>query len=206
MPDQFLADMQTLGAPVSRETQTHLQIYVDILIDWQTRMNLIGPATLPHVWQRHIFDSAQLLAIAPNNATWLDVGSGAGFPALVLAILGARHVFMVESTSKKCKFLSAVVESLKLEKRATIYNDRIESLSPISSEFITARACAPLAKLLSWVYPIANKNARWFLFKGHDVDVELAETSQRWAYDLKRHKSHSDARGCILELANVRPK
>lgn len=206
MPEQFQIDMQALGIPVSRETLAKLQTYVDMLIDWQTRMNLVGPATLPQVWQRHIFDSAQLLAIAPNDSTWLDVGSGAGFPALVLAIMGAQHVHMVESTTKKCKFLSAVVDTLKLESRTTLYNSRIESLSPISSQFITARACAPLDKLLRWVYPVAERKVHWLLFKGQSVDIELTEASLHWAFDLTRHKSHSDGQGCILELANVRPK
>ena len=103
-PERFVSNMQALGVAVSRETLAALQAYVDMLTDWQTRMNLVGPATLPDVWQRHIFDSAQLLALAPDNATWLDVGSGAGFPALVLAIMGASHVHMVESTTKKCNF------------------------------------------------------------------------------------------------------
>ncbi len=205
-PERFVSNMQALGVAVSRETLAALQAYVDMLTDWQTRMNLVGPATLPDVWQRHIFDSAQLLALAPDNATWLDVGSGAGFPALVLAIMGASHVHMVESTTKKCNFLAAVSDTLGLNALVSIHNSRIENLSPISTQFITARACAPLARLLGWVYPASDEKAQWFLFKGQDVDIELSAISQDWTYSLKRHTSKSDDRGCILELANIKPK
>jgi 16S rRNA (guanine527-N7)-methyltransferase len=207
-PEQFSDILATHKIPVSRETLDRLMLYAEMLIDWQTRMNLVGPATLPDMWRRHFLDSVQLWSFVTNSSTStiLDIGSGAGFPGLVLAILGAGHVHLVDSTAKKCRFLEAVALATGVEDRVTVHNRRIEQLSPVSPAYITARACAPLARLLGWAYPLATPQTRWLLLKGQDVASELTEATKSWKFVYQEHPSISDLRGKIIELSSVAPK
>src|SRR5271154_6481023 len=140
------------GAPAAQ--MADLKQFQAMLVDWNERMNLVSAGSLAEFWPRHALDSAQLLGIAPAARTWVDIGAGAGFPGLVLAILlkgeaGAK-VHLVESVAKKCRFLEAVVEALGLP--ADVHNDRAENLS-LKAEVVTARAVAPLARLLSFARP-----------------------------------------------------
>jgi 16S rRNA (guanine527-N7)-methyltransferase len=207
-PGEFERDLKGLGLPVSPETMDRLIIFADMLTDWQSRMNLVGSGTLPDIWRRHILDSAQLLPLIhdQDSPTILDLGSGAGFPGLVLAILGAGRVHLVESTTKKCRFLEAVASATGVAGRVVIHNRRIEELSPVSPQFITARACAPLARLLEWAYPHSEPLTRWFLLKGQDVEAELTDATKSWKFDVRLHPSMSDPRGQIVELTHVARK
>ncbi len=212
---EFAALMAQHGAPVSRETLERLTLYLAMLADWQQRMNLVGPSTLPDAWQRHVLDSAQLQLIAGPAVedaprTWIDMGTGAGFPGLVLAMLGEGHVHLVDSVAKKCRFLEAVVAATDLAPRVTIHNGRVEDLarqlSPISPQFITSRACAPLARLIPWGYAFHVKLTRWLVLKGQDVENELADANKVWKFSARLHPSLSDPRGRIVDLSAVQPR
>jgi 16S rRNA (guanine527-N7)-methyltransferase len=183
-----------------------LHIYERLLINWQARMNLVGPATLPDIWNRHFLDSAQLLSLAgPAGLTgrWLDMGAGAGFPGLVLAALGAERLTLVDSTAKKCRFLETVADAMGVASQVEVKNARIESLSPLSTDYITARACAPLDQLLNWGYRFSRETTRWLLLKGQDVDAELTLAAKSWILVPILHISQSDSRGRIVDLTHV---
>jgi 16S rRNA (guanine527-N7)-methyltransferase len=201
--DDFVQD-----TAVSRETAARLAVYADVLTDWQSRMNLVGPSTLHDVWRRHMLDSAQLAPLAGDRlgGTWLDIGAGAGFPGLVLAVLGAGHVHLVESITKKCRFLAAAAEALGVANRVTIHNARIETLARFNADVITARACAALDKLLEWGQWFANANTLWILPKGQDVESELTQAAKSWIFEVNTAPSRSDSRGQILLLKTVRRK
>ena len=161
---------------VSRETLEALTVYVELLEKWQPRINLISPASLPDIWQRLVFDSAQLLAHMPEmgpNAPRriLDIGSGAGFPGLVLAILGAGQVQLVESDQRKSVFLQTVIRELGLS--ASVFNHRIESLPACYSDVITARALAPLPKLMQLIEAQIHPGLTCLFLKGAKAEEEL---------------------------------
>ncbi len=205
-PEQFCAEMALLQVEVSDATLDRLRIYAAMLTEWQARMNLVGPATLPDVWSRHFLDSAQLLAVAGPTATtgtWLDIGAGGGFPGLVLAAFGVGRLTLVDSIAKKCRFLEAAAAAMGVGGQVSVQNVRIESLSPVSTDFITARACAPLDRLLGWGYPFSRETTRWLLLKGQDVDAELTLASKSWILDPILHVSQSDSRGRIVDLTGV---
>lgn len=193
---------------VSRETLSALNRYVLMLRDWQEKLNLVGPATLPDAWRRHILDSAQLFPMIENPAgtVWLDMGTGAGFPGLVMAIMGVGEVHLVESIAKKCRFLEAVVDALALHDRVIIHNARLEAMTPFKADIISARALARLAQLFDWGRPFAASSTRWLLLKGQDVEAELAEAEKKWAFEYRLHASLSDPRGRVVEAWNVARK
>lgn len=185
-----------------------LERYRALLADWNERMNLVGPATLAEFWNRHAWDSAQLLGLAPEAHTWADLGAGAGLPGLVLAILGKGrpgfHVHLVESMAKRCRFLSEVVAELGLP--ATIHNARAENLD-LAVDIVTARACAPLARLLGYARPYLRKGATGLFLKGQDVASELEEATRYWDFEAEIAPSLSDERGRIVivrRLSRVR--
>ena len=176
------------------EQVADLERYRELLEEWSAKMNLVGPSALAEFWPRHAFDSAQLLQHAPEALTWADLGAGAGFPGLVLAILlkgrpGAR-VHLVESMAKRCRFLQAVVDELGLP--AQVHNSRAENLS-LAVDIVTARACAPMARLLEFARPWFRKGATGLFLKGQDVEAELAEATRYWdfAADLLPSQSGS---------------
>lgn len=176
-----------------------------MLADWNERMNLVGPATLPDFWNRHAWDSAQLLKLAPEALTWADLGAGAGLPGLVLAILGKDrpgfHVHLVESMAKRCRFLSEAVASLDLP--ATVHNARAENLA-LSVDIVTARACAPLARLLGYARPYLKAGATGLFLKGQDVVAELQDASKSWDFEADTVPSASDERGRIVRVRKLR--
>jgi 16S rRNA (guanine527-N7)-methyltransferase len=190
-------DVFALQFDVPRETLALLDRYAELLVDWQTRMNLVGPSTLPHVWERHFADSAQLLPIAGLSKSWLDIGAGAGFPGLVLALLDPTARFtLVESIAKKCRFLAEVATALGLGDRVTIANCRIETLPRQKFDIITARALANLAQLFDWGLPCAGSGTRWILPKGMRVaeEIEFAERRFAFSHDLLPSLTDTDAR------------
>ena len=181
-----------------------LERFRQMLAERNEVMNLVGPASLPDFWNRHAWDSAQLLKIAPDASTWADLGAGAGFPGLVLAILGKGrpgfHVDLVESMAKRCRFLSDVVETLDLP--ATVRHDRAENLD-LAVDIVTARACAPLWRLLGYARPYFRKGALGLFLKGQDVASELEEATRYWEYEADIVASLSDPRGRIVRVRRL---
>jgi 16S rRNA (guanine527-N7)-methyltransferase len=188
---------------VSRETLARLAAYAGLLAQWSARLNLVAASTLGDVWRRHFLDSAQLLRFVPAGAASLiDVGSGAGFPGLVLAILGVAGVELVESDAKKCAFLR---EAARLAAApVTIRHARIESLPPHPVAVVTARAVAPLDRLLLWAQPFLAPETVCLFAKGERARQELAAATLVWDMDVACHDSRSDPRGVILCLSRVR--
>lgn len=190
---------------VPRETLEQLDSYAALLADWQTRMNLVGPSTLPHIWDRHFTDSAQLLPLAGTGRSWLDIGAGAGFPGLVLAILDPdARLTLVESIAKKCRFLSEVTTALGLDSRVTIENRRIETLPRAKFDIITARALAALDQLFDWGLPFAGSGTHWILPKGARVDEELEKATRRFAFEHRLVPSMTDADARIVVARGVK--
>ena len=168
-------------------------------------MNLIGPDTLPDVWNRHIFDSAQLLDLVPAASTWADLGAGAGFPGLVLAILlkdrADSHVWLVDSLGKRCRFLQEVVDALSL--RATVVNGRAED-QRLKVDVVTARALAPMDRLLGYAQPYLQRGAQGLFLKGEKAEAELIEARKVWQFDSLLSVSRSDPRGRIVSVRSLR--
>lgn len=183
-----------------------LDCYVALLTEWQGRFNLVGPSTLPVVWDRHIRDSAQLLALVPSECRtkpWLDIGSGAGFPGLVLATLGVSRVHLVESIAKKAGFLGTVSEALELADVVSVQNCRIESLPAFPAGAITARACASLTQLFDWGLRFAARSTIWLLPKGASVADELVEAGRKFRFEYELVQSLTDERGRIVVAKGV---
>jgi len=177
-----------------------------LLEEGNGRMNLVGPSAMAEFWPRHAFDSAQLLKIAPEAATWADLGAGAGFPGLVLAILlkgrlGAK-VHLVESLTKRCRFLSDVVAALDLP--AVVHNVRAEEIKPVPKvEIVTARACAPMERLLGYAEPFLKAGAKGLFLKGRGIDDELELARKRWRFQVALRPSLSDPSGRVVEVEGL---
>ncbi|MEW5424558.1 16S rRNA (guanine(527)-N(7))-methyltransferase RsmG [Amorphus sp. 3PC139-8] len=193
---------------VSRETLDRFATHVELLNKWQRVKNLVSPASLDHVWQRHVFDSAQLLRLCPDARRIVDLGSGAGFPGLVLAAMlaetpGAR-VDLVESNARKAAFLRAVASASKLP--AVVHAGRLEVVAPGLSppvDLVTARALASLSELIDPLRPLLAHGGVALLHKGAEFEAEIAEARTRCALDLVIHESLSDPAGRILEIRGI---
>jgi 16S rRNA (guanine527-N7)-methyltransferase len=193
---------------VSRETMARLEAFDACLLDWSVRHNLIARSTIEDRWDRHFRDSAQLFALIPKTArTLVDLGSGAGFPGLVLAALGAPRlqVTLVESIGKKAAFLSAAVEAMGLA-TVDVVPARIESLRLKKPDVITARALASLPKLCAYAYEIGGETSLCIFPKGQDVEVELTEASKYWHMRVERRASLTNPGSTILMIDTLRPK
>ena len=192
---------------VSRETFEKLELLERELRRWQAIKNLVGPATLTQIWDRHIVDSLQLLDLAPEAKTWLDLGSGAGFPGLVLAIAGAERglaVHLVESNSRKCAFLRHVARLT--EAPATIHEARLETIIPQfvgRADIVSARALASLTKLIEWTEPLLKAGTTGLFPKGRDVDAELTEASRSWKLGTEILPSQTDSSARILRITSI---
>lgn len=194
---------------VSRETWERLRLYADLVRKWQASINLISPKTLPTLWDRHVLDSLQLYRLRPEPFTWIDMGSGAGFPGLVTAIClqeqGKGWVHLVESNNKKAAFLRQAIS--KTGARASVHPLRMESTR---NEFegidaISARALAPLPDLLDYAWPYAENNPAlemWF-HKGLDYPEEVRSARDHWAFDLIEHRSLAQDGSAILQISNL---
>lgn len=188
---------------VSRETRTRIETYVDLLLSWQRRINLIGPATAGVIWQRHIADSLQLLPLMPpGTKTIAELGSGAGIPGLVLALAAGLEAHLYESNGKKAAFLREAAR--RTGTRATVHMVRLETLRNTPSlpnvQCVVARALAPLPLLLDYAEPFLSRGAVGLFHKGQDVDAELTEAAKCWKIEYKKHPSRCDPRGVILEI------
>ncbi len=202
---------------VSRETIERLEIYAGLLRQWQRTINLVAPRSLDDVWHRHFADSAQLLGLAPTGAlTWVDLGSGAGFPGLVVAVLLAERpdcrMVLVESDSRKAAFLREVARQTGLRARVAvdIIGERIETAANTTSvgavDVVSARALAPLGRLLGLCAPYFGPATVGLLQKGRELDAELATVEQAWAFECRRVASLTDMDGCVLVVGALRRK
>lgn len=207
-PEDFASELnvsrETFSRPalnVSRETLGRLKLYVGLLQDWNSRHNLVSAASLEDVWRRHVLDSAQLVRLLPAGArTLVDLGSGAGFPGLILALLleDELSVTLIEATAKKARFLTEVATRTGVA--VQILHGRIEETPPAIFDVITARACAPLDRLLGYAQRFAGPGSVCLFLKGQNVGVELTEALNSWRINVQRHPSISDPAGTILEV------
>ncbi len=195
---------------VSRETLQRLEHYVDLLLLWQQKMNLIAPSTIPFIWTRHVADSLQLLEHATDAKTWLDFGSGGGFPAIPIACAMLERpgsmVHLVESNGKKAAFLREAVRVTGV--RAQVHLERAEkfSLGPVESvDVITARALSPLKLLCDQAFPWIEKGAIGLFPKGQDIDAELTEATKYWSIEATVAPSKTSATGCIVIVRHLSP-
>lgn len=181
-----------------------LERFVALLLDWQRRINLVAPSTLDRLWQRHVLDSAQLLPLLPpGTQRLLDLGSGAGFPGLVLAILGVPEVHLVEADRRKAAFLREAARVTDA-RGVHIHACRIEELQPFPVQVVTARALAPLDRLLALAAPFLEQGAVGIFLKGADVDAELTAARRSWTMHVERVPSLTSPEGCILIVREVR--
>jgi 16S rRNA (guanine527-N7)-methyltransferase len=196
--------------PVSRETSERLDRFVDLLLDWQRRINLIAPSTEPVLWTRHIADSLQLLALAPDARVWADFGTGAGFPGLVIACALADSpdaaVYLVESNTKKIAFLREAVRVLGVP--AVVHAVRAADFvkkAPADIEVVTARALAPLPELLAAAYPLLKKGAVGLFPKGQSAAAELTEAAKCWRIQQTLAVSRTDPKARIIVVRGLEP-
>ena len=172
-------------------------------------MNLVAASTIPQVWTRHVADSLQLLRLAPEARRWADLGSGAGFPGIVIACaladIPGAHVDLVESIGKKAAFLGEAVAATGAP--ATVHHARVDAVAPQLAghvDIVTARALAPLSTLLTMINPFIEKGAKALLHKGQDVDAELTEAAKYWTIDYDAVPSQTDPRGRILVVRRLK--
>jgi 16S rRNA (guanine527-N7)-methyltransferase len=197
--------------PVSRETAARLDRFVDLLLRWQRTTNLIAPSTVSNLWTRHVADSLQLVELAPGARTWVDMGTGGGFPGLVLACAladrpGAR-VHLVESNTKKAAFLREAIAVTQAP--ATVHPLRMEKFvesSPPVADVVTARAVSRLALLLEICRPLLQRGACGLFPKGQDVGVELTEASKCWSLTVDLVSSRTDAAARIVRIKALERK
>jgi len=187
---------------VGDDTLERLAAVVALLGKWQRRINLVGAGTLADVWRRHVLDSAQLLPlIGPGARRLVDLGSGAGFPGLVLAVLGVPEVHLVESDGRKCAFLAEAARAAGA--RVTIRHARIESLPPEAFDAVTARALAPLPDLLDMAEKFIAPHTICVFPKGRDARRELTESQKNWMMTATEIPSRTDSEGMILKLEGI---
>jgi 16S rRNA (guanine527-N7)-methyltransferase len=206
--EPFLQGMARLGVDVPRETQDRLEILVDTLSRWQKAINLVSQATLWEVWTRHVLDSAQLVPLIPPEAkSLLDLGSGAGFPGLVVAALEPRlAVTLMEADARKAAFLGEASRRMGLAKPPKIVTTRIEGGPPIEPDVITARALAPLGQLLSWANRYRGDTTICLFHKGKGWQAELTEAMKSWDIPNQPSTSVTDIGAVILRIGRFTPR
>ncbi|MCC8980474.1 16S rRNA (guanine(527)-N(7))-methyltransferase RsmG [Bradyrhizobium acaciae] len=194
--------------PVSRETEARLDRYIDLLLEWQAKTNLVAPSTLPNLWTRHVSDSLQLLSLAPTAKSWVDLGSGGGFPGVVLACVLTEtpdaRVHLVERIAKKAAFLREAIRVTASPGTVHLADigDTVDRIAgPI--DCVTARALAPLHQLIGFAEPWVKKGAKALFLKGQDVEAELTEATKYWNIEPKLHSSRTGGQGWIVELGSI---
>jgi len=194
--------------PVSRETEARLDRYVALLLEWQAKTNLVAPSTLPNLWTRHIADSLQLVSLAPSARIWVDLGSGGGFPGVVLAcaLTGTAGVtvHLVERIAKKAAFLREAIRVTGAPGvvHAADIGDTVDRLAG-SVDCVTARAVAPLHQLVGFAEPLVQRGAKALFLKGQDVEAELTEATKYWKIEPRLHSSRTGGHGWIVELDRI---
>ncbi|QDZ01838.1 16S rRNA (guanine(527)-N(7))-methyltransferase RsmG [Nitratireductor mangrovi] len=205
-PDDF-DRLCTVAGPVSRETYGRLRAFERQFEKWAARINLAAPSTLGDIWTRHILDSAQLLPLAPEGRSWVDLGSGGGFPGAVLAILlqgrSGVSVMLVESNRKKAAFLQNVLAELAPGARVVARRIEEATRSSAAPDIVTARALAPLDRLLQLAEPWLAAGSRALFHKGRDSGEEIKVVHDTWNLDLVEHRSAIDEHSVILEITRA---
>jgi 16S rRNA (guanine527-N7)-methyltransferase len=194
---------------VSRETLARVHSYLAVLDDWRERINLIGPGEGRHLWRRHVLDSLQLIPeISFDELSVADLGSGAGFPGLVIACALAERpgasVTLVEKSVRKAQFLEAAIAAAGLPAR--VLNLRIEDAPRQKFDLVTARALAPLPKLLGYAYQWLKPSGKALLMKGKDTAAELSEARKEWTFEMSDRASLSSPEGRVLKVSSIKPR
>jgi 16S rRNA (guanine527-N7)-methyltransferase len=191
--------------PVSRETEERLDRFIEVLLRWQDKLNLVAASTLPSLWTRHVADSLQLLPLAPGARTWVDLGSGGGFPGAVIACAIAdepeARVHLVESNGKKAAFLREAVRAARVP--ALVHQMRAEQFGESCAEpvhVVTARALAPLKTLCDQAFPFISRGAIGIFPKGQDVDAELTVAAKYWRVEVTKVPSKTSPDGSIVVI------
>ena len=196
-------DFQALTG-ASTDQMRDLSDFLDRLTAANAVMNLVGPDSLPDFWNRHAFDSAQLIDLDPEALTWADLGAGAGFPGVVLAILmkgrPGAHVWLIDSLGKRCRFLEEIVDALDLP--ATVITGRAEE-QRLKVDVVTARAVAPMEKLLGYAQPYTDRGAQGLFLKGEKAETELQTAWASWTFEADLSVSRSDPRGRIVTIRSL---
>lgn len=204
MKQSFLAFQEYISRlDVSRETLEKLITYHDLLHKWQKKINLVSNTTLDNAWERHFLDSAQLYPLLsyPDKPIF-DLGSGAGFPGLVLSILGASQVSLLESDQRKCIFLSEMIRSTNAS--AKVVNERIENPKKSLAMTITSRACASLDQLLAFSEKLVDKEGECIFLKGKGAAQEIEDAKKHWMFHVEQYPSIVDSEGSILRIRNLK--
>jgi 16S rRNA (guanine527-N7)-methyltransferase len=202
-----LEELRRVAGPVSRETFEQLRTFEQLFRKWNSRINLVAGSTEGDLWRRHILDSAQLARLEPEAMCWVDMGSGGGFPGLVMAFLLAERegsIDLVESNRKKAGFLQTAIGTYGLPAR--VVAQRIDATYPLVQrpEIVTARALAPLTVLFELAEPWLAAGARALFHKGRDYRQEVEESAHRWRFDLVEHRSLIDRDSVVLDIRNLR--
>ena len=194
--------------PVSDDALARLDKYAALLTEWQSRINLVAPSTLPQLWTRHIADSLQLVRHASDARIWIDLGAGAGLPGIPVACALAQtpgaQVHLVESNGKKAAFLREAARITGAP--AVVHAERIENFGDSyggKADVVTARALAPLSSLLDQALPFMAKGAIGLFLKGQDVGAELTDSSKRWSVEATKASSVTDPAGCVLTVRSL---
>lgn len=204
---QHISDDVLARLNVSRESFAQIETYVELLLTWQSKINLIGPSTIEDVWRRHVLDSLQLLPLMKSKTEAIaDLGTGAGIPGLILALGGNLRAELYESNGKKVAFLREAIRQTKAN--ALVHQIRLETLEDHLParipQYVTARALAPLEKLLLWAEPLLKRGTAGLFHKGQDVDSEVNEATKVWKMGaIIRHASMTDSDGTILEVKEI---
>lgn len=204
MKQSFLAFQEYIARlDVSRETLDKLIAYHDFLLKWQRKINLVSNTTLENAWERHFLDSAQLYPLLsyPNKPIF-DLGSGAGFPGLVLSILGASQVSLLESDQRKCIFLSEVIRATNAS--AKVINERIENPKRTLAMTVTSRACASLNQLLTFSEKLLDEDGECIFLKGKGATQEIEDAKKEWMFHVEQYSSIVDSEGSILRIRNLK--
>lgn len=194
-----------LAARVPRETVERLEQLVALVREEAAHQNLVAASTLDTIWNRHIVDSAQLMALAPTNGRWVDLGSGAGFPGLVIGLLGRHEVVLAEARAKRVAFLRTALTRLRLDGRVTVAAGRIETLPESAFQVVSARAYAPLDRLFLTSQHLASPDTRWVLPKGRGAQAELDAARRSWQGEFRIVPSITDPDAAIIVAKHVRP-
>lgn len=192
---------------VSRETFAKLKTYESLLVSWNKKVNLVAESTISHLWSRHFIDSMQLLNYAPVEMKWLDIGSGAGFPGLVLAVIAKEkqpnaEFVLIEPSSKKRRFLGVVAKQIGIQVK--VLGMKCENVEPQRANIVTARAVAPLPKLLKMTVRHLAKNGTLIFPKGRNRELEIKAARSEWNFDLEEIPSVTDQKSAILIIRDAR--
>ena len=194
------------GVDVPRETFERVERFVALLIEENQRQNLVAKSTVPDLWQRHIADAAQLLAFAPPRGSWLDIGSGAGLPGVVIAILTGAPMLLVEPRRLRAEFLQRAIDALELGPNVSVIQSKIEAVRHAPVDIITARAVASIDRLFAIAVHLSHKGTVWVLPKGKSAKSELDEARRTWQGDYRLEPSRTDPDAQILVGSRVRRK